>query len=289
MLTAVQARKAVLKAPAANGLTGAIVTIQGVDGVTVNAFAIRTLRFPSCDALDGIRASNAQDLAITGNDLRSVNPDTSRSCLFSGILALAGTTGTISGNTVKDFLEDGVHLAGAGTNVLVKDNTIRFVHVPFNAAGDTSIEVVGGAVGRVRENLIESPATPENPVGVRIDEAAAGTVVRGNTITGPASGVQADEVTGLLVKGNTVSEGQIGISLLQATDLDIHDNASSDNSQYGIFASFSAAGNDIQRNVAHGNGIQDCRDETPPPIDNTWVDNEGDESFPAGICEEFPA
>jgi hypothetical protein len=60
-------------------------------------------------------------------------------------------------------------------------------------------------------------------------------------------------------------------------------------SLHGIWVSAAASGNNINDSAISGNGGIDCVDQGGLPLDNDWSANLGDESNPAGICQEPPA
>jgi hypothetical protein len=97
--------------------------------------------------------------------------------------------------------------------------------------------------------------------------------------------------------GNTIRENGIGLQVMQSTDLTVSFNRVTRNRRWGIFVSTLPSRVDFVHNVVTNNwqgppepgqGIVDCLDDTlvPPPFgsENTWTDDIGGSSFPAGIC-----
>ena len=69
-----------------------------------------------CSASTGIRAIDATNVTITGNDIR---PSGSGAfCgVYDGITASAGTVGTIAHNVIRDYRNNGIDVSGASTDV----------------------------------------------------------------------------------------------------------------------------------------------------------------------------
>jgi len=153
-------------------------------------------------------ANDAKNISIRANDLGWLGASGDRSNLTTGIIAKGGTTGVIMGNHVKDPLTDGIFVTGAGTDVTVEANTIDVVFAGNLSSSQDGIDVQTGAVALVMGNTVNVPAVASGIItkaaaGVQLFNAGGATVVIGNTITNPISGI-VSRGNGYDIKNNTV-------------------------------------------------------------------------------------
>ena len=311
VLRSVTAHGATIKArDEATFSTTYLVTIQDVDNVTVKGFRIRPLLGTShgyCDDSTGIRAISARSLSISGNDIRPTGPG--QFCgLNDGIIADDGSTGTIAGNAVKDYRDNGIAAIGAGTKVTIKDNTVTFAHLGFPSATAQSailMDYAGNAT--VSGNTLNGPAAgPGNPsqpaAGIGMYGTTSATSVHDNAIARFASDIKILGANGGKVYDNTLTGGQVGIDLLDGDQMDIHGNDSSSASLHGLYVAgpASGGGSDAQKSTGdnvHDNDFRsasngsahDCQGETAATVaasnGNTFDQNKGNSSSPAALCD----
>jgi parallel beta-helix repeat protein len=286
-------RKAVIKAPDASGASGAIVTVDGVPGVTIQDLAIRALTWQVGDQLDGIALKGATAATIAGNSIRWAGPAGSLSHLMTGIRAEGGTTGTIAGNRIVDPREDGIHVTGALTNVTIAGNTVRSRFTGWSQTeSDDGIEVAGGANADVTGNTLFAALNGASVVtkmaaGVELQDAAATTTVRENTITNPVVGITTRGDGYLITQNPSVIGRQVGIELLDTDGATVTANTGRATAAigYGIEATEASDSNLISGNDVRDSFGPDCHEEdTDGTIDNAWSDNQSGDADPAGLC-----
>jgi parallel beta-helix repeat protein len=289
-----------------NASTTYLITVDGVSSVTIRDIRIRPLRASShsyCSVSTGIRLINAKKVSVLGTDIR---PSGSGAfCgVYDGITASSGTTGTIKGNTIRDYRDRGIDISGAGTSVTVSGNSVTYAHVGLDPAGDPAIAVGSGATAKVLGNTLTGPASgsgnpPMPPAGIRIDSTASGISVRDNTISRFASGIRITHAQGGTIQDNTIAGGQVGINLLDADDMDVSGNSTSGATLHGLYVAGQNAGqadgskttgatvhdNDF-RTVSNA-GNPDCKGETAyTATSNTFSGNLADSSDPATMCDD---
>lgn len=273
-----------------------LVLIDGVDNVLLKGFKVRTLAHESylSQTMDGIVANDAKNVAIRANDLGWLGASGNRSNLMIGITAKGGTTGTIAGNRVKDPLTDGIFVTGTGTDVTVEANTIDVVFAGNASSTQDAIEIQTGAVARVKGNTVNVPAVASGIItkaasGVQLYNAGAATVVSGNTITNPISGI-VSRGNGYDIKDNTVIGRQVGINIVNSDNLLVSGNtarATKNSPGYGIATTEASDNSVITGNNVKNSAGPDCFEEnTTGGIDNAWSDNLFDDASPAGLCTE---
>jgi hypothetical protein len=308
VLRAATSTKPVLKArDDFDASTTYLVTVDGVSGVTVKGLRIRPLRATShsyCSVSTGIRAIDAVNVTITGNDIRPTG--TGAFCgLYDGITAANATTGTIRDNVIKDYRDNGIEIAGSSTDVSVRSNSVTFAHVGLNTAGDSAILVRAGASAVVRSNTLTGPvAGPGNPpqpaAGVELDTLGDPSDVGLNTITRFASGIRVTHADRGAIWGNTISGGQVSVNLLDADRMDVHGNTAAGATVHALFVSGGSSGasdaskttdadvhdNDFRSGANGGN--QDCLGDSTPQsyvvTENAFAGNEDTTSSPAEMC-----
>lgn len=282
-----------------------LVTIDGVSGVTIKGLRIRPLRASGngyCSVSTGIRAIDAVNVNITGNDIRPTG--SGAFCgLYDGITASNATTGYIRDNVIRDFRNHGIDVSGASTDVTIRSNSITFAHVGLGTAGDSAILVRGGATAGVRSNTLSGPAPgPGNPpqptAGVELDGSNAATFVQGNTIARFASGVRVTHANGGTIRDNTITGGQVGLNLLDADGVQAYGNVASGATVNGLYVAGQSAGqadgskttgasvHDNDFTTGSNGANADCKGESAYVVTvNTFADNDAGSSDPATMCE----
>ncbi len=303
-LRAATSTKPVLKAVddfGANATT--IITVDGVDGVTIRGLELRPLRASShsyCSWSNGIRATNAKAIRIDRVDVRPTG--SGPFCgVANGIALEAGTTGKVSGSVIRDHREQGVLLTGTGTDVTVTGTDVTFAHsgiVP-KPAGGPAVLVKAGARGVIRNGALVGLST-HAAAGVRLDGAAPTSVVRDMDITTFAAGIEARHVDGGTIRDNDIHGGQVGFQLLDGDDVVAFGNTSAGATVHGFYVSGTSGGSDAQRTTGasvHDNdfrssangSLKDCLGESSSVVSassgNTFDRNLGGSSDPAALCE----
>ena len=271
-----------------------LMTITSVDDVTISGFSIRPRRANDaslCDWANGIVATNAKGLSITGNQVTPIG--SGAFCgVADGIHASAGSTGTISDDSVTDYREEGIQLSGTGTDVSVDDNTVTFAQVGLDPSGGAAIRVDTGAKGHIHGNTVNGPASgpgsPEMPAaGIEFHDSAAGSTIIGNTIARTAAGIDINGASGGIIKDNKVTGGQTAYDLHDGDDMSIHDNTTTAATFHGL-----GVGAGSRRNNVHDNDFRtnknftakDCQGDSGTGTHNTWTNNKGNSSKPAVLC-----
>jgi parallel beta-helix repeat protein len=302
-LMSVTSHAAIIKAKAdATFNTIVLLKITSVDNVTVKDFSIRPLRansHDSCDDGDGITVSASANVSIQDNQIKPAG--SGPFCgLFRAITATAGTTGTIHANDITDYLDGGIVMSGAGTNLSVTSNTITYAQVGLDPAGGAAIGLSGSAKGSVTGNTITGPASgpgsPSQPAaGVQLDGSGSGVNVKDNTIAGMAANIEIDSATGGTISGNTISGGQTSLDMQAAKNITVTGNTAHDATVYGIYLADAATGNNVHDNdftTSKNFKLADCKGQSSTVVsvgsNNSFEDNKGDKSNPAAICAGRP-
>lgn len=271
-----------------------LVSIDGVDGVVLKGFKVRTLSWESylSQTMDGIVANDAKNVSIRANDLGWLGASGDRSNLSTGITAKGGTTGLIKGNTIKDPLQDGIVVTGAGTDVTVEANTVDIVFAANESSADDGIEIQTSALARVKGNTIKVPPVASGIItklasGVELYNANGATVVSGNTITNPISGI-VTRGNGYDIKDNTVIGRQVGINIVNSDSLLVSGNtarATKSSPGYGIATTEASDDSIITSNNVKNSAGPDCFEEnTTGGIDNSWSLNQTNDSPVNALC-----
>jgi Right handed beta helix region len=140
-----------------------------------------------------------------------------------------------------------------------------------------------------------------NDVGIYVGSPGAGLDVHGNQITGDntnsdSEDIELDGVSGGQVHDNHLTGGAYGLDAFDGTTgVMIANNQVSNVTAVGIFNEAAgtfgpaATNNTYQGNHATGSGSVDCEDDTTGSgtagTANTWKDDHGATSSPAGLCK----
>jgi len=209
---------------------------------------------------NGIQVSDGAMASIKNNDI-SGNVYTPATVVSTGILLYAPGVITVEGNDVSDN-DVNIYVFDSSSGASIKKN-----------------ETAGGTFDGI--DLIGSS-------GVTLD----GNSAHDNAL----DGIFVYEASGNTLKGNdTSSNGEDGINLDGAVNNTLDGNKTNGNGRYGVHAGtdFSAAdstGNTIKSNQAKSNATFDCKDDSvgtgTAGTANTWLNDKGVTSSPAGICKK---
>jgi hypothetical protein len=291
---------AIVKAPSdATFNTIVLIKVTSVDNVTIKGFSVQPLRansHDSCDDGDGIDVSGSKGVTVTKNEIKPSG--NGPFCgVFTAISATGGTTGTISSNTVTDYIDSGIRLRGAGTSLTVTGNTVTFAQVGLSTAGGAAILLDTSAKGTIASNTINGPAAgagnpPQPAAGIQLDGSASGVTVTGNAIARMAADIDLLNATGGSVTGNTMNGGQVGLDMEGANGVAVSGNVS----HAAIGAGFGIL-NPSKNNNVHDNdfrtdanfALADCRGQSAVVVSvasgNVFNNNLGNSSNPAVLCD----
>jgi nitrous oxidase accessory protein NosD len=233
------------------------VAVEGGGGNVIEGLTVQdNLGFPDDDYGDGIVINNSRDNIVRGNVVRRNGP-------FSGIsLGPRATGNQVLDNSVADHDMSHIGNPEAGRQTM----GIRIEGPAANAN-----KVIGNTVTGSGCDGIVILATCDNPDD---EPPCAGT---------PPN--EHNEIAGNVSNGNGRSGRGCGIRLfsmplpMPPVHNVVRDNVADDNASYGIALDglpLRAAGNQVLRNRAHGNGEFDGSDGTlmPPCGRNVWEGND---------------
>jgi hypothetical protein len=269
---AVHRGKAVVRVPAGAGNTNFfpnLVRINNADNVLFSGFTLAARGAAPCAPVAAmiqiLGSSTVTTVAHNRLIVASGSSDYNDPCGYGAGITndMYAATALIDDNEIVDFGLSGI-VAG-GSNPRVTNNVLRFAHADmgFGVAYD-GIEVRSAANVIVRGNHIESLATagtstPMLTSGIRVADSTAAIVSR-NTVRYAYNGIMAGSWVGGRIRANTVRHSI----------------------KHGIWLGGSKSV-DILSNSALGSGTYDCiQIGTAGP--NTWTDNIGKTSKPAGLC-----
>jgi hypothetical protein len=293
---------------------------------------------PPCTAFDvavfvladnvGVRNNN---IYATGDATNSGNCGYDYGIVFGshgnsvegGLATPVSASGRATFNWVTNFKRGGILIEEEDTDVLVRRNTVRYLHeddpgceifslvceinlanptgnvneafrqtfgigVESSARADVSYNAVysgPNSIGQISGGPGGTALLSQGIALTRLDELEQ-TVVFHNFVHHTSEGIVTDTAgDGAVISYNVTRENGIGIMLRGGND-EIHNNRSTANQAYGIYAG--SENNDIHDNNATGNGSLDCADTTSGSgtagTANTWTSNLGDDDSPDGIC-----
>ncbi|MEA2621491.1 MAG: hypothetical protein QOH61_401 [Chloroflexota bacterium] len=283
-----------------------------------------TIKIPAtgnCDyAMHGVVVQGAGQVQIRGNRITGGAGAPDQCGMGTGIYFEGAATGQASYNIIQKFVNSGI-TAYLGPSVLLYRNSIRMftpgcvTAVACAAAGRPagSTTAVAPALGpsqvgirannaavRIRGNVVrEDPnfVSSSFSYGIGIDvfnsSAVNHVVINGNTVVGAVDGISVFQASDGTITRNHISGGSgRGIALLSASNWTVDHNRVTGRGGSGIVLDNGTSLNDVDSNDFSGNVDTDCVDATGnvavagpvDPIDNTWTNDVGDESSPAGIC-----
>ena len=182
----------------------------------------------------------------------------------NGIQVSRGATGSVQGNTVtaNEYTGDGTYSAGitlyqAGTGVTAQSNKL--------SDNDVGLDVYASPAATLKDNQVSTTSANVWAAGTYLQDQS-GTTLKNNKFSGGTEGIASFNVTSATFENNKV------------------DGASGD----GIYNDASSTGNTDTNNQAFGSGTFDCQDDShdggTAGTANTWTNDKGDTSSPAGIC-----
>ena len=245
------------------------------------------------------RSTPPRGAFIHANDIRATGTHTGGPCGINDPIALiSGATGTVSGNTIKDWRDIAITVSGTLTDVTIKKNTLLFEQLHGGIlSGADGIWVGSDAKASVTANTVSSPAsagdtTPVLADGIDLHSPDPASLIKGNSVTNATVGVHATVASGVSIDGNTLKGGQVGIELSNADNATVTNNTTPGN-LWGIDVSAISTGDSIHDNVFNGNTISDCTDDstsaqTGAPhwgTANSWASDTGSVNVsPSHIC-----
>jgi hypothetical protein len=298
-LAGVKPFKAVLK-PAVIVTAGAdpLVRVEATDNVTIRWLKISIPATGACDfQYNGILVNSSHNVKVRGNQIVGGPGGNPSLCgLVSGVI-YSNSSGLVAWNVIRRFTTAGVAI-NAGSDVRIVKNAIRIpAHTTCTAV--TAV-CTAGSVGQVgidavlshaliRGNVIRTkaggPATASFTIGIRTDHVIG--TIRDNLVVGASYGLWLGYVGGTIYS-NTIKNGAADGIVLDGgpTTGELHDNRVMNMGGYGILIDASTQTFNVHDNDFSGNGSTDCVDGSSP--NNTWTNNTGDESNPAGLCTPAP-
>ena len=181
---------------------------------------------------------------------------------------LGANTVTVSNSDVFGYQKNGITANGTGLTANITDNTVTGQNIA-DVNGQNGIQIGFGAPGDVSGNIVSNDkfdTIDTEAAGILLYEAADGTTVTGNTVTGSDNGVSAvdsnatvdsniltgntigvvndgfDNAAALVITNNEISGGGDGIQLYDdITGTTIHNNFIRNNTGTGILVDSSVS------------------------------------------------
>jgi parallel beta-helix repeat protein len=281
-----------------------LIWIKGADRV-----AIRGLKLvaPTASCEDPVDTMIQVDGDANGVTIANTTMDVKGTaslddCGYSvGVSVGVQSDATVTGNRIIDFKDTAIVVTGIGTSATIGSNVVRYEHGAYVSAEpftDEGILVLSGAAAIVEDNIVRSLATSGHPAfepdatpglnrGIRISGAAAGTIVRRNTVRDALGrGILLAGASELVVRRNTITEVfDVALELDGVTDSAIAENTAEAVINEGILVQATSTGNTLTGSTAYG-GADDCVDLSSGTgtagTANTWIDNTG--LAPQAIC-----
>lgn len=268
--------------------------------------------------------SGVDDVIIEGLEIRDFLGSGGSSDRSSAIVAANGNTSniTIKDNNLHDNFWNGLLVFSNGvptnhTNWTVEENTatdngeigIELTNCSGCVAKENEVSGSGraGIVIQARNTVSSNPGVTVSNVLVEENEVF-GSGAEGIFVLALGSGPlspfppisNGGAVLNVVVKENEVDNaGVTGIRVLgfgngTVTASQVLENEVEDSGTWGIrvqeLSGGGAGGNTLSENEAEGSGTFDCIDNTSgagtASTDNTWTENEGTTSSPAGLCTD---
>lgn len=288
--------------------------IISANDVTFSGFKLRMGVEPACVTWSGILVVAGTNTTVSKNILVGRGDDATKSCgMGRGITFIAGASGLIQGNSIKNWNLSGIFAQSAGT-VRILGNQLTWTKtlpppatsatrrarsttaaaMPAGAPDGPAIQV-GLSDARVVGNTIvrvKGAALPQSNGGIVFTNASGR--IKNNTVTRFAYGITAgyDGSAGT-IEGNTLSTGRYTGIYLYSLPMVIGGDAEtnptwtvSGNTVHGFAVSgielSTAPLNHIDHNIVTKNGAVDCKDNGE--TFNAWHWNKGNDSDPTGLC-----
>ena len=276
-----------------------LITIHDAAGVVLHGFKIWS-SFGACHIVGAlVRVDDAPNTEISGNRIK--NPDDGADgCVYHYGVQVSGSSGgtQVLRNRITDFLDNGVIDTSDGT-VTIRNNHINYFHAVDNPFTNASAGILGapgaGGVAMIRRNRIDSldsagDTTPQLAYGIYV--LGGQFDVHHNTGHNVRTFIYALEGTsGLIQRNRAVENIQFGLFLTQSTSVEVAHNKMA-GATFGVDLDAGSTGNNLHDNDWTGPGANDCEDLSSgggtANTANTWTNNFGGESTPAGICAAAP-
>jgi parallel beta-helix repeat protein len=272
----------------------AVITIDNAAGVTMNSLTVAGTGVGSCGPPagidEGVAVQGGATLILSGAAVRNIGDPLTNGCQFGDAISIGKPAGcstaiclsngvghaTISSVQVTAYQKDGVAVRHAGSTLTLSGSTIADPPSPIIASN--GVEVLDGALAtvsgnRVTGNECNNPAPVCGPdfvnnfqaSGILVFDAAAGTVIKGNTVTANDLGIYAinESPAAITISGNTVNGNRDENIFIDAgtTRAKVTGN-SANGANYGVvLAGPGSSGNTFTGNTAHGNATFDMLDQ----------------------------
>jgi hypothetical protein len=241
-----------------------------------------------------------------------------------GIAVRAGSMGlgqvgtlTLQNSLLDRYQKGGVVVDGPGSSGQIESTTITGIG-PTGQIAQNGVQISRQAVGSVQNSDIsanEYTGAGYASEGVLLYGDGGGTTVQNNKLTNNDIAVDAESASGDSVQNNQISTsssnvyaagilvysessstfmnnktsgGTEGIESFQVTGTTFKNNQVDGVSDVGIYNDPGSTGNLYQNNHATGSGTYDCEDDSTGTgtagTANTWTNDHGATSLPAGIC-----
>jgi parallel beta-helix repeat protein len=282
---------ATLTPPADHLDTAPLVSIVGVEDTKVVGLNIEVPTSGTCGQVgEAFSVSGSTHTILRSNHIRAIGTETLGDCGYTfGISVFNSPDSLIAWNRVIDFTYKGINVVQS-SGVRVRGNTVRFNHIA-EEAGDhdgRGIEFGDSPQGQILGNVVGSLTTADDTTPI-LDSgifvfSSNETRVKDNNVFRVIRGIDIESASTVTVSGNRIRYAQdFGIGLLfSAQDGTVENNSAKLGDDRGITVEGST-GNEIVGNDFRNNGGTDCVDSSGPP-GNTWTNNLGAESDPAGLC-----
>jgi nitrous oxidase accessory protein NosD len=237
-----------------------------------------------------IRVTNAPETSVRANHLVATGAHTLGECGYGlGITVRDSPRSTVAWNRVREFHFRGINVDGSN-DVRIRGNTVRSEHPGDGpVAQGIGIGVFSSLRARIRDNVIASLSSAGDTTlilqgGIAV-LSSDGTAVTGNVVHWVQRGIQTVTSNGLTISDNRIRHASLVGLKLQTNDSTIANNSAKAGGDLGIDVYKTSQNNDIVMNDFRGNSGTDCVDQSAGPA-NTWTNDLGDESSPAGLCTD---
>ena len=300
-LKSVKRWKATVTPPSDFSAGTALVTVTAVPGVSIKGFRFATPTTGDCEPVAFVvKLTDTPYTQIRDNKMVSTGGETLGYCGYSaGVYVTGGSGGSeINRNRITDFKMVGIHVAGEYGDVLLRYNRINFLHPNYPAGLVGTMGIYAAAESgtvTIKQNRIRSLDSGGNTtslLGRGIYVAGAHFDVRGNRIRNVQYAIYAGSgQDGRINNNRAVQNVQVGLLLQQATNVEIAQNSMS-GWDFGVAVQQSTDNNFHDNDWGNSAGTADCYDDSSgggtANTANTWTNNLGATSSPAGICTPAP-
>jgi Periplasmic copper-binding protein (NosD) len=272
--------------------TASMIGIFDVEDTKIVGLNIVTPTEP-CDTTVGaaIRVEDAPHTILRSNHIRAPGSNTlNTACGYERGIDMNDSPGSlIAWNRVIDFRFRGIGV-DTSNGVRVRGNTVRFNHGQEGVVDDDTIGIFlnNSAQARVLRNVVGGLTTAGDTTSILergiLIQQSNGTHVRDNHVFRVGFGIQTQNSRTLAISGNNVRHAHdAGIDLHNTSSSSVENNSVKAGQAGGIVVHSTSTGNGIVGNDFGNNLGTDCTDLSLGPA-NTWTNNLGSESIPAGIC-----